>query len=54
MEPSSPAGDAPCPACGTLLWFIDTSSGVRFYDLEAVAPFRERLIKVIAASLGVK
>lgn len=21
IEPSRPAGDAPCPACGTLLWF---------------------------------
>jgi acyl carrier protein len=21
IEPSQPFGDAPCPACGTLLWF---------------------------------
>src|SRR5262245_31525831 len=23
MEPSNPAGDAPCPHCGQLLWFVD-------------------------------
>src|SRR5262249_60310367 len=22
LEPSQPAGDAPCPACGHLLWFL--------------------------------
>lgn len=24
MEPSLPSGDAPCPACGSLVWFGDT------------------------------
>jgi hypothetical protein len=25
MEPSRPPGDAPCPSCGTLLWFTSTT-----------------------------
>jgi hypothetical protein len=31
IEPSNPAGDAPCPRCGHLLWFAsveDESAGV--------------------------
>lgn len=24
IEPSQPAGDAPCPHCGSLLWFVKT------------------------------
>jgi hypothetical protein len=27
IEPSQPPGDAPCPNCGTLLWFFGTSAG---------------------------
>src|SRR5690349_7158353 len=27
IEPSQPAGDAPCPHCGCLLWFTDTLEG---------------------------
>jgi acyl carrier protein len=54
LEPSDPAGDAPCPCCGSLLWFVQTSSGVRFHDAEATAPIRERLIEMLAAHLGVR
>ncbi len=24
LEPSTPTGDAPCPHCGSLLWFVKT------------------------------
>lgn len=27
IEPSTPAGDAPCPHCGTLLWFTSLEDG---------------------------
>jgi anti-sigma B factor antagonist len=27
IEPSDPAGDAPCPACGHLLWFTWAATG---------------------------
>jgi hypothetical protein len=40
-------GDAPCPACGTLLWFVVSPEGTRFLDRES------RLIEKLAARLGV-
>ncbi len=57
IEPSQPPGDAPCPRCGVLLWFARTSTDVRFYEAEAVAPIREEVFKLVceafAAALGV-
>lgn len=47
IEPSQPFGDAPCPACGTLLWFIAGGEGPRFFDPEASG-----LVEVVAARLG--
>jgi hypothetical protein len=32
LEPSVPAGDAPCPHCGCLLWFVVTDVGLLFYE----------------------
>jgi hypothetical protein len=32
IEPSSPLGDAPCPACGCLLWFSSCSVPIRSWD----------------------
>ncbi len=32
MAPSDPAGDAPCPHCGVLLWFVVRDSDVYFFD----------------------
>jgi len=52
IEPSQPPGDAPCPKCGTLLWFIRTSECVRVYETEAVAPLRDKIIDVICENLG--
>ena len=53
IEPSQPPGDAPCPKCGTLLWFFDTSAGMRFYKSETVAPLRDKIIQIICENLGV-
>ena len=47
IEPSLSSGDAPCPKCGTLLWFIDGPSGMRFYRSESVAPIQENLRELI-------
>lgn len=44
VEPSRPFGDAPCPACGTLLWF----AGPRFFD-----PADAALVDRLAERLGV-
>jgi acyl carrier protein len=53
IEPSPLPGDAPCPKCGTLLWFFDTSAGMRFYEAKTVAPLRDRILQAICETLGV-
>lgn len=53
LEPSRPPGDAPCPHCGTLLWFILTSVGERVHESAAIAPIKIRLLKAIVQKLGV-
>ncbi len=40
--PSSPRGDAPCPACGTLLWFVQTSRGAWCFEKAAIGPLLSR------------
>ena len=54
IEPSGTSGDAPCPKCGTLLWFIETGEGMRYHDAEEVASIREKVLEVIVHRLGVK
>jgi acyl carrier protein len=53
IESSRPPGDAPCPNCGTLLWFFETSAGMRFHESNAVAPLRDRIVEIIGKRLGV-
>jgi acyl carrier protein len=53
LEPSQPPGDAPCPNCGTLLWFFPTSAGMRFYESKAIAPLRDKILQTLCANLGV-
>lgn len=48
IEPSQPLGDAPCPACGALLWFVADGEEQRFFDPEA-----DGLLERVAARLGV-
>src|SRR5436309_2623447 len=48
VEPSTPSGDGPCPACGVLLWFLRTSDGVRLYESNRIAKVRERVAEVLA------
>lgn len=48
VEPSRPFGDAPCPVCGTLLWFIATGPQQRFFD-----PGDAGLAGLVAERLGV-
>lgn len=46
IEPSRPLGDAPCPKCGALLWFVVVHSEPRFFDsadIELVDRLAERL-----------
>ena len=53
IEPSRPGGDAPCPNCGVLLWFLPTSEGVSIYETESVALMRERLAALMYDNLGI-
>jgi acyl carrier protein len=53
VEPSQPPGDAPCPSCGVLLWFFETSAGIRFHESEAVAPLRDQIIETLCEKFGV-
>jgi acyl carrier protein len=53
IEPSLPFGDAPCPHCGCLLWFIAAESDIRFYSDEQSAALREKVVRTFAGFLGV-
>jgi acyl carrier protein len=53
LEASLPLGDAPCPNCGSLLWFARTDAGVLCYESDVIAPIRERLLEIISNNLGV-
>jgi hypothetical protein len=51
IEPSKLSGDAPCPNCGCLLWFVALSSNEQmFFEHEKV---RERIIEHLVNNLGV-
>jgi acyl carrier protein len=53
MEPSQPFGDAPCPACGSLLWFLADGSSFLWFERGAEEAKRERLRASVAELLGV-
>ena len=53
VDPSHPQGDAPCPNCGTLLWFFESSAGIRFHESKTVAPLRKKLLQIICENLRV-
>jgi acyl carrier protein len=46
LEPSTPFGDAPCPVCGQLLWFVDLDTGLRFFE-------KREAVEIIARNLGI-
>lgn len=48
VEPSRPFGDAPCPSCGTLLWFVASGPEPRFFD-----PADPEFMAFVAARFGV-
>jgi acyl carrier protein len=53
IDPSRSEGDAPCPNCGTLLWFFNTSAGMRFYEANVVEPLWDKFLQTIYTFLGV-
>lgn len=53
IEPSAPLedskfGDAPCPNCGALLWFVNDNTESRLYEARTI----ESLASRIAAAFG--
>ncbi|HUY90768.1 MAG TPA: acyl carrier protein [Pirellulales bacterium] len=50
IEPSLPLGDAPCPQCGTLLWFCDSPEGVHCYEASLIESIRNLLARIFGAS----
>jgi hypothetical protein len=53
IEPSHPFGDAPCPHCGCLLWFISSGDDIQFFADDGSHNYRERVIRIMANTLGV-
>lgn len=52
VEPSVFFGDATCPRCGQLLWFIQFSLETLVFDLQQTYDARDRVIDAIAEQLG--
>jgi acyl carrier protein len=53
LDPSLFFGDAPCPNCGTLLWFLHANSEFLLFERESTDPIREQVLRHIAEQLGV-
>ena len=54
IEPSAIFGDATCPNCGSLLWFLKIESSTRLFDRSVTQDIRDRIIAILASSLGVE
>ena len=51
LEPSTPTGDAPCPCCGSLLWFVKTKADHWLFEHGwMTTEFREYLAARVAES----
>lgn len=53
VEPSQLFGDAPCPACGHLLWFAKVGGTFLWFDQASALPIRERLVQFVSELTGV-
>jgi acyl carrier protein len=53
VEPSRTPGDAPCPHCGHLVWFLPTSTGIRCYDANKISSLWERVREIVSEKLGI-
>lgn len=49
IDPSLPHGDARCPACGTLLWFVHMPEDLWLFDRRRIDSAKaERLAELLA------
>lgn len=54
VEPSIFFGDATCPRCGQLLWFLQSPQESRFFAAEDSADVKDRITELIATRLGIE
>lgn len=47
VEPSQPLGDAPCPCCGHLLWFLKRPAGADDLERQATLSTRDRVMELL-------
>lgn len=58
IEPSLPladgraCGDAPCPSCGCLLWFVSGEAESRLYQASGMESLATHIAGALAGSLG--
>ena len=52
IAPSMPAGDAPCPRCGCLLWFAVAGADARVYPANALPDEIRRKIESFQIDAG--
>jgi acyl carrier protein len=52
VEPSVPMGDAPCPACGTLLWFVSVSGQTVYFSPDDPKTLQYRAVEAAAHAIG--
>ncbi|MEM9660399.1 MAG: phosphopantetheine-binding protein [Planctomycetota bacterium] len=53
IEPSSVFGDAVCPRCGSLLWFLNLPTEARVFERSDSDEVRNRVAAIVARQLGV-
>lgn len=53
ITPSEPTGDAPCPHCGVLLWFLDTVHGIAFFQ-QADRPGKPPISDIVKSQCDVE
>jgi acyl carrier protein len=53
IEPSPLFGDATCPRCGSLLWFLNVQSQSYLIECSRSRDIRDRVIAILADQLGV-
>ena len=53
IEPSPLFGDATCPNCGNLLWFLNLQSQPHVFPRSTSRRIRDRVIAIVASQLGV-
>ncbi len=53
IDPSPLFGDATCPRCGSLLWFLNVQPHSHVFERSRSVSVRGRVIAVVAEQLGV-